>query len=50
MSGHGVQQSLAIGRGIGEYFHSSEFTSIDLSKFTFDRFLYDEPVLENFIV
>ena len=50
MSGHGVQQSLAIGRGISEYFHSSEFTSIDLSKFTFDRFLYDEPVLENFIV
>lgn len=50
MSGHGVQQSLAIGRGISEFFHSDQFTSIDLSKFTFDRFLYDEPVLENFIV
>ncbi|XP_052094541.1 FAD-dependent oxidoreductase domain-containing protein 1-like isoform X1 [Mytilus californianus] len=50
MSGHGVQQSVAIGRAIGELFYDHEYTSIDLSRFCFDRIMYDEPVMENFIV
>lgn len=50
MSGHGVQQSVAIGRAIGELFYDHDFTSIDLTRFGFDRIMHDEPVLENFIV
>ncbi|CAG2257380.1 FOXRED1 [Mytilus edulis] len=50
MSGHGVQQSVAIGRAIGELFYDHDFTSIDLTRFSFDRIMHDEPVLENFIV
>ena len=45
-SGHGIQQALAIGNGLTEYIFDSEYSTIDLSRFTFDRVLDGEPLFE----
>ena len=50
MSGHGVQQALAIGRAVFELIVFSEFRTIDLSRFTFNRFLSGQPLPEQAIV
>ncbi|XP_045196950.2 FAD-dependent oxidoreductase domain-containing protein 1-like [Mercenaria mercenaria] len=50
MSGHGVQQALAIGRAIYELVFYSEYQTIDLSRFHFDRFINDSPLREHAIV
>ena len=36
-SGHGLQQSMAIGRGVAEWVIYGGYRSIDLSEFSFDR-------------
>lgn len=50
MSGHGVQQALAIGRAIFELVAYSEYRTIDLSRFGFQRFISDVPYQEQAIV
>ncbi|XP_052789914.1 FAD-dependent oxidoreductase domain-containing protein 1-like [Mya arenaria] len=50
MSGHGVQQGLAIGRALFELAFYSEYKTIDLSMFDFGRFKEKRPVLEEAIV
>ena len=50
MSGHGVQQGIAIGRAISELVYYYEYKTIDLSRFGFHRFLVDEPLTELAIV
>ena len=45
-SGHGVQQSPAIGQALAEYIIDNEYQTIDLSRFSFDRFLTDSPICE----
>lgn len=50
MSGHGVQQSVAIGCAISELFFNDEFSIIDLNRFRFDRFFYGHTLKENYIV
>lgn len=50
MSGHGVQQALAIGRAVFELIFYGEYKTIDLSRFGFNRFLLNKPVLEHAIV
>ena len=45
-SGHGVQQSPAIGRAMAEYILHGTYTTIDLSRFSFDRVILNEPLFE----
>ncbi|KAJ8300954.1 hypothetical protein KUTeg_022473 [Tegillarca granosa] len=50
MSGHGVQQSIAIGRAVMELIVDSGYKTIDLSRFGFERFIIDQPLFERAIV
>ncbi|WP_332118304.1 FAD-binding oxidoreductase [Azorhizobium caulinodans] len=45
-SGHGLQQSPAIGRGISELLAYGRFTTLDLSPLRFARMAEQDPVLE----
>ncbi|MAZ03562.1 MAG: FAD-dependent oxidoreductase [Sneathiella sp.] len=49
-SGHGLQQSPAVGRGIAEFITHGEYRSLDLSRFSFSRVAAGEAVLERNIV
>ncbi|KAL4219266.1 FAD-dependent oxidoreductase domain-containing protein 1 [Mactra antiquata] len=50
MSGHGVQHALAIGQAIFELIMYGHYKTIDLSRFSFNRFMDDELVIEDAIV
>lgn len=45
-SGHGIQQAAGVGRAIMELILAGEYTTIDLSRLSFDRVLIDEPMYE----
>ncbi|MBU0725588.1 MAG: FAD-binding oxidoreductase [Alphaproteobacteria bacterium] len=45
-SGHGLQQSPAVGRAVAELLCQGRFTSIDLTRFGYERFARNEPILE----
>ena len=45
-SGHGLQQSPAVGRAMSELIIHGEFLSLDLSRFGYERILANEPILE----
>ena len=49
-SGHGLQQSPAMGRGMAEFLTYGEFRSIDLSPLGFARIENGEPFLEKAII
>ena len=49
-SGHGFQQSPAVGRGISELITFGEFRSLDLSAFSFKRIERNEPFLEKAVI
>jgi glycine/D-amino acid oxidase-like deaminating enzyme len=49
-SGHGLQQSPAMGRGIAEWLTYGEFRSLDLSSFRFDRISENKPILERAVI
>lgn len=49
-SGHGIQQAPAVGRAVAELIFYKEFTSIDLTRLGFNRFIDDTPILERNIV
>ena len=49
-SGHGFQQSPAIGRGISELIVYNEFRSLDLSPFRFARIDDNDPFIETAII
>lgn len=49
-SGHGLQQSPAVGRAIAELIVSGEFRSLDLSRFSFARLVTGEAISEHNIV
>ncbi len=49
-SGHGLQQSPAMGRGTAEWLTYGEFRSLDLSPFRFDRIVKGEPIIERAII
>ncbi|CAF1176919.1 unnamed protein product [Didymodactylos carnosus] len=49
-SGHGLQHAPAIGRAISEYLIDSNFKSIDLSRFNFQRVMNNTPIFEPMIV
>lgn len=45
-SGHGLQQSAAAGRAIAELITAERFTTIDLTRFGYERVLKNEPLRE----
>ena len=49
-SGHGLQQSPAVGRGIAELITHGEYKSLDLSRFSFSRVTAGDAILERNIV
>ncbi|MEM7214293.1 MAG: FAD-binding oxidoreductase [Pseudomonadota bacterium] len=49
-SGHGFQQSPAMGRGIAEWITYGEYRSLDLSPFGFERIENNEPFAEKAVI
>lgn len=49
-SGHGLQQSPAMGRGTAEWLTYGEYRSLDLSPFGFDRIARNDPYLEKAVI
>lgn len=49
-SGHGLQQSPAMGRGTAEWLTYGEYRALDLSPFNFERILANRPIIEKAII
>ncbi|MDE0605710.1 MAG: FAD-binding oxidoreductase [Acidimicrobiaceae bacterium] len=49
-SGHGLQQSPAIGRGVAELIAYDEYRSLDLSPLGYDRIARQDPFIETAII
>ena len=49
-SGHGIQQSPAVGRGIAELILHGRYRTLDLSPLGFDRFAADRLVVERNVI
>lgn len=49
-SGHGFQQSPAMGRGTAELITYGEYRTLDLSPFNFDRIVNNKPFIEKAII
>jgi glycine/D-amino acid oxidase-like deaminating enzyme len=49
-SGHGLQQSPAMGRGVSEWLTYGEYRTLDLTLFHHDRIERNQPVLEKAII
>jgi len=49
-SGHGLQQSPALGRATAEWLVDGQYRSLDMTPFHFDRILRNEPYLEKAVI
>lgn len=49
-SGHGLQQSAAMGRGTAEWLTYGEFRSLDLTPFRYSRIAENTPIVEKAII
>ena len=49
-SGHGLQQSPAMGRGVAELITYGEFRSLDLSPFSWERIVAGQPLVETAVI
>jgi glycine/D-amino acid oxidase-like deaminating enzyme len=49
-SGHGLQHSPAMGRALAEFIHCGEYRSIDLSPFSYTRYLHKRPLREHGVI
>lgn len=49
-SGHGLQQSPAMGRGTAEWLTYGAYRSLDLTPFHYDRLVADRPIIEKAVI
>ena len=49
-SGHGLQQSPAMGRGTAEFLTYGEYRSLDMSPFNYERIQKNSPIIEKAII
>ena len=49
-SGHGLQQSPAMGRGTAEWLTYGEFRSLDLSPYKYERIPNNQPIIEKAVI
>ncbi len=49
-SGHGLQQSPAMGRGTAEMLVHDEYRTLDMSLFNYERIINDTPIIEKAII
>ena len=49
-SGHGLQQSPAMGRGVSELITYGEYRSLDLSPFSWERIVENRPIVETAVI
>lgn len=49
-SGHGLQQSPAVGRGVSELISHGEYRTLDLSPFGYERIVENRPFLEEAVI
>ena len=49
-SGHGLQQSPAMGRGTAEWLTYGEYRALDMSPFRYDRITEGKPIIEGAII
>lgn len=49
-SGHGLQQSAAMGRGMAEWLTYGTFRSLDLSPFQYERIVENRPLVEKAVI
>jgi len=49
-SGHGLQQSPAMGRGMSEWITYGEFRTLDLSPFRYERIAHNQPLIEKAVI
>ncbi|MEC8743202.1 MAG: FAD-dependent oxidoreductase, partial [Pseudomonadota bacterium] len=49
-SGHGLQQSPAIGRGMSELLLYGEFRALDLTDFSYQRIIENRPIVEKAVI
>ena len=50
LSGHGLQHAVGVGRALSEYILDGGYETIDLSRFSFERFAMNIPIEEGNIV
>ena len=49
-SGHGLQQSPAMGRGTAEWLTYGAYRSLDMTPFNYDRIVRNDPIIEKAII
>ncbi|WP_300070242.1 FAD-binding oxidoreductase [uncultured Ruegeria sp.] len=49
-SGHGLQQSPAMGRGTAEWLTHGEYRVLDMTPFNYERIAADQPIIEKAII
>jgi FAD-dependent oxidoreductase domain-containing protein 1 len=49
-SGHGLQHAPAIGRALAEFIHFAEYRTVDVTPFSYTRYLRNQPLREHSVI